>query len=147
MKLFRFLYKATELQQNLHITWWVRAFQCLEVSYFNTSLINDFFSKSLDPNIYGTAQLQGNVCTCPRHILHAFQTRPAHTLNASHIWQKRVWHSRASFIVWFCSCMNASSVCSGHVSCASQMHPACISDTSHTHFRRIWTLPWSWAVP
>ena len=38
---------------------------------------------------YSTAQLQGNVWTYPRSILHTFQACPAHILDMSCIWQKR----------------------------------------------------------
>ena len=49
---------------------------------------------------YGTAQLQGNVCTCSRRVLHASQMRfshipdvmcPTRILDASCIWQERAW--------------------------------------------------------
>ena len=42
---------------------------------------------------YGTAQLQGNVCTCPRLVLHSFQMCLAHILDASYTRFRCILHA------------------------------------------------------
>jgi len=84
---------------------------------------------------YGTAQLQNNVRTHPRRILHAFQTHPAHVpdvsyahpaciLDASCIWRKRAWQlhkSCCSFIAKFYTRKNVPCARSGCVPDVFQM--------------------------
>ena len=60
-------------------------------------------SKTKFSNMVRTAQPQGNVCTCPRRIPDLV---------------KRAWQlhkSCCSFIIRFCTCMDASHACSGCV--------------------------------
>ena len=76
---------------------------------------------------YGTGQLQGNICTRPRHVLNAFQMHPAHVPDVSCMRPSRVlakdasvphlvkkaWKLRrfcCSFIARFCLCANVSRV-------------------------------------
>ena len=73
---------------------------------------------------YGTAQLQGNVRTRPRRVLHAFQTCPTcipdtPCTRSGHVpcLAKMAWHSCmscCSFIARFCACTD--------ISCTFQKH-------------------------
>jgi len=80
----------------------------------------------LDQNLaYGTAQLQGNICTRPASVSARI---------SSCFWQKGCGsyvslESCRSFIARFCACKDTSRVCSGHVLPASQTRLARIPDT------------------
>ena len=79
------------------------------------------------PNYYGIAQLQGNIRTRPRCVLHTFWTHPT----------------------------SGGKGCGSYVSLAAPLsqgialaqtrivHPACISDTSNMYSRHVQTLPWN----
>lgn len=92
---------------------------------------------------YSRAQLQGNVCTRPRHILHTFKTCPACVLDTScthsawflhAFWMhpasgKKGMHSRKSrcgFITRLCT------YTCRHILCVFQMHLACVPDVTCT---------------
>jgi len=71
--------------------------------------------------MYGTAQLQGNACMCPRCALHVFQTCPAlhvfQTCPALHL-AKGAWQSCkscCSFIIRFCTSCISYMFCQTHL--------------------------------
>jgi len=69
--------------------------------------------------------------TCFRRVSHTFRMRPIHVPDASPSGKKGAWHSHTScwsFIVRFCTCMDASRAHSGCILRTSQTCPACVSD-------------------
>jgi len=89
---------------------------------------------------YGTTQLQSNIHTRPRHVLHSFWTCPACILDASRIWQKGCSNYINLATVLSRAGMDASRAHSGcilHIPDASCACPRCVLHASCMHFRRI----------
>jgi len=96
-----------------------------------------FYACSKQPQLtnYGTAQLQGNVHTHPRCILHVFCMHPTCVL-----WQKRMWQLIFKSLLQLYRevlCLHR------HISCAFQMHLVHVLDTSCMCSRHVQMLPWS----
>lgn len=82
-------------------------------------------SKWLKPiHTCSTAQLQRNVCTFPKCIVHVSQMCPPRIPDASHIWLKRAGQLIRSLLKLYCEV--------GHVLLMFRMHLACVLDTSRT---------------
>jgi len=80
------------------------------------------------PTINGTAQRQGNICICPRRVLHMFWTHPAS--------DKKRHGNRVSLVAALSWGFALARMCL-----------VSIPDASCTYTRDAQTLPWSWAVP
>ena len=76
--------------------------------------------------VYSTAQLQGNIRTRFRHVSHAFWTRPRLTKKGHGTHVRLVAALSQGFaLAW--------------------TRLACVPDAFYMCFRRVQTLPWSWA--
>jgi len=91
----------------------------------------EYFSTQKQP----TMQLSFKVTFA--RVSHAFQTCPAHILDASRVWRKR----GVALTYILLQLYHKISCLHGCISCAFQMHLAHISDMSRMRFRRVRTSP------
>ena len=74
---------------------------------------------------YVTAQLQGNVHTRPRRILHTFQMHPAQVPDVSRIWQKGVALMYV-LLQLYCEVLHCTDISHAHYGCTSHVFRMCL---------------------
>ena len=105
---------------------------------------------------YSTAQLQGNICTHPRCVLHAFQTCLACVPDTSCTWSGciPIWQKGCGNHVRLVTALSQGFALARmhlvHVPYTSHAHPRHVQHTFQMRLARISDafkmLPWSWAV-